>query len=286
MARMRLGFAHDVEVGGARIRTTDVFGMGDGRVAALAEVARDGKTSVQLYYRSNSQGVFRLLPALNLSQRRWGGAFDGLPVFDKGDGEEHLTAPIVVEDLLQGLRPRRARLADVDALLHAAVPIYRSPAGYARYLAGPAKPTSQKIRLFDRVGGEPVIRAPLRPDYRHPLSRGVAHSKLDGDVEQLRYPSRDGRLVYTLHVDRAGRAQIATVTAVDAQVNELGLPTRTVTSDAVTTPQWEYTFQIPDGMAGALHPRDRNYASSWRYLRERPEIRAFYRATGRPRPDA
>jgi hypothetical protein len=287
LAQARLDYRHELTISGTRYRMTDLFDMGEGRLATIAEIERGRDKSVRVFYRSKSQGVFRLLPALNLAERNLSGELGGLPLLDKGDGEEHLTAPLDLQDALSRLGPGR-KISSALELVKAAVPGYRSAKSLSDYRRSSVRPTSRKLRLYDVVDGRPVIRAGLEPDYRRPLSVDRTRTGLDGVVERLRFPSRDGRLVYTLHVDGAGHAQIATVTVKDAAIGRFGLPTQTVTTGEVTMPRWEYDFQIPAGYVGGTHPRHRDYASSWNWLRKRPEIRAFYEATGRamPGPDA
>ena len=278
---------HVVGFQAARYSFSDPFELGDGRLAVLGVVDVAGERTVSLYWRSNSQGVFRLLPALNARTRRTGDAwFDSMPGFDKGIDENALNLPSKVQQRLaelvtHGQVRRDLTEADAAALLETLPPQYRTRKQYDEYEASEAHPRfhtrTKRVYRVTRGGGQ-YVAEPLHPDYSKLLGQSKMVTPLDGPVTVQRFPSRDRTLEYTVLVDADQRIRIADVQLRAPPLNRFGVPSLFVDAGTLLTPRWEYRFQIPKEHVGPAHPVHEEYASTWPLLRSRPEIKAYYRA--------
>ena len=292
ITKHRLQPRHSLALPGAKYSFSDVFPLGDGRVGALGVVEAQGTRTLALFWRSTSQGLFRLLPALNGSTGPTGDAwFDAMPRFDKGVDENALNLPPAAQSLLARLTTDAGAVRQdlspsaVQRLLASVVPVYRSLDEYRAYERSDAHPRYHVRTLrICTAGGR--LHARSQPDFTALLGQESAVNPLGGRVQVLRYASRDRRLEYRVHLDEQGKAWIGDVTLRTAPLNRFGLPLVVVDAGAALAPRWEYTQQIPAGLAGARHPQHPEYSSNWNQLRQRPELKDFYAQTGRPLPAA
>ena len=287
LAKLKLTAEHTVTVRNAKYQLTDLVDIGEGRLAAVAIVEVDGVATVQMFYRSNSQAGWRLLPATNE-----GLGHLGVPGYDKAGAEHILDLPTPVQAKLSNLAEAGNVRLDlhgdaVEGLVNKVVPRNRSIKDYVEYSQSKdyAGKQVKQTHLADPASGQ--IPAGKRPDFSKPVSQYKSKSAVAGEVDALVYESADGTLEYTVFKDPDNHIWIGSVTSKEAKITPLG-----VSSEAVTLPKeslvplWEYHQQIPGGSKGVTNPRRSEYGSAWEFLKEQPDIQAWYKATGTPMPDA
>ena len=284
LARLQLTPEHALTVRNANYRLTDLVDIGEGRLAAVAIVEIDGVATVQVFYRSNSQAGWRLLPATNEGI--------GLPGYDKAGGEAILDLPSSVQARLSNLagagRVRRDLHSQaVEDLVNKVVPRNRSPQEYVEYENSPdhARNQVKETKLGSAGAGVPASK---RPNFDKLVLQYKSRSAVAGDVDALVYESVDGMVEYTIFRDVDNHVWIGSVTSKTANITPLGVASESVTvpkEDLV--PLWEYHRQIPSGYGrGVVNPQRPEYGSAWAFLKERPLIQAWYKATGTTMPEA
>jgi hypothetical protein len=296
-----LAARHYLEEGNASYSFTDPFDIGSGRVAVLA-VVDDGTTQVlRVFYRSNSQSSFRLLPAYN----------DRIPVlnppvFDKGGGEHLLAIPARLDQALARLVAQDRTRTDIpDAeqnVLMAAVPVSRTLEDYGARPQHPDYPAQQigseglltppvPPRLLELIGSDRtkldprdvVVPPEKMPDFSAPVMTYPTRTGAAGPLTAMVYRSADGTLEYTLVRDAAGRVWIGSVQRADAPITSLGVRSTALEVGDLASPALEYLEGIPEKIE--LRHVGGPYYDLWPYVRQIPLIRAYYEQNGLPIPD-
>jgi hypothetical protein len=288
-----------VEVGGQRITVGKLFDMGEGRVGALIEVEIDGVKYARTVYRSNSQGVFRVLPARN-------SGMGFVPGYDKAVGEAALDLPPQLQSrLAQKMREETSVVmtkAEQTSLVDGSVRHNRNFVEYSEYHDSPGylgKSTSSEHLVAEQLDrplktprGKPMAKpAEVRiltpghePNFSAPSTSYKTSTATAGEVEALVYPSKDGSLSYTVYKGSDGKIWVASVQDSAAGLTTHGTARRIMESGEILTPRWEYTSQLPSNYMGATNSVLSEYSDSWSYLREMPVIQEWYRARGIPIP--
>jgi hypothetical protein len=273
-----------VTVGKTKISLSEPFDIGQGRVASIAVVENAGVTSTQIYYRSNSQGVFRLLPGT--TQKGW---------FSKGIGEGSLDAPSEVQRALaQQVSAGKIRKDVPSNLYEEAVPKYQT-AIEAQFAAVDNANLNIKPKPILSESAGPKINGKYskpqdlvvkvekqNPDFsKGPVSTYDSSTGAAGDVKVSVFKSKDGSLEYTFFEDKSGRAWVASVNDVKAPVNAAGIRSGAVDAGDLTIPRYEYHQQIPGGYSGrGRYGNSGEYGDAWPYLKEVPVIKDYYRSRG------
>lgn len=279
--------------GYGNIKVGDFFQDSGGRVFTVAEVEVNGRIRNQLFYRSNSQAVFRLMPA-----RNQGLAFPG---YDKGKDENMLTAsPELQEFLSQKLKNNQHKMETIEPeALEGVIPVNRSIDDYLAYLRSDdyvddrfvqvdkilnevQRPVSDYVgRNFARPEEIKINNPKLTPDYNRPSKTYEINSPVYGDVKAYVYRSHDGTLEYTLLRDSNNRVWFGDIGYSSSPITPHGLRSYAVNAEELTTPLWEYHSQIPQGFAnGETNALSTNYGNSWDYIKKIPEIQRWYRENG------
>jgi Domain of unknown function (DUF4157) len=289
LAHLNLSAEHAVTVRNASYKLSDLVDIGEGRLAAVAIVEVDGVATVQVFYRSNSQAGWRLLPATNdgvvVNGRR-------LPGYDKADAEHTLDLPSPVQAKLSSLAEAGNVRADlrsdtVEGLVNKIVPRNRNNQEYFDYAQSSdfAGKQVKQSKVADPASGQ--IPPGKQPNFEQQVSQYRSKSAAAGEVDALVYESADGTLEYTVFKDADNHVWIGSVTSKEAKITPLGVPSEAATLPKENlVPLWEYHNQIPGGYRrGVTNPNDPNYGSAWAFLKEQPQIQAWYKATGTPMPD-
>lgn len=287
---------HNVTVDNVNYSMSDPFDIGHGRVAVLGVVDDGTQKTLRAFYRSNSQGNFRLLPAQNQ-----GLGHLGLPGYDKGLGEHMLNLPSQVDETLAGLvRGNKVRtdipVDDAGRLFAGASPINRTPADYFAYRDSPdfvgngvtqrtIAPGAGKGRNA-RMPQDVQVPPEQMPRFDQPPVRTYkTNTSTAGEVDAMVYRSADDSLEYTLFKGQDGRVWVANVADSSSPITRHGVRQQAVDAGELEIPRWEYHQQIPQGFEGAAHPSMGNaYGDAWAYLRELPLIQSYYSAQGLPVP--
>ena len=283
-----------IQVQGAKYSLGQPFDMGDGRIGVVAVVDVNGQKSTQLFYRSNSQGTFRLMPARNK------GGFAGLPGFDKGAGEYTLELPSALQKHLQQKIATSKIVEGVSEKVYAGVVRNNHDIkGYFEYAEDPngvhkaittekilEPPIGKKLRAGGHEMLQPeqvkIARPESRPDFKAgPVNEFKMRTATAGEVDAMVFRSRDGKIEYTVCKDSLGKIWFANATAADSPILAgAGVARQAIDGGELMTPLWEYHEQIPRGYAGQINPNSSHYAESWNYLKQIPEIQEYYRVRG------
>jgi hypothetical protein len=293
---------HEITVGNAKYKVGEPFDIGQGRYGVLIEVEVDGKRYMRVAYRSNSQGGFRLLPARNKEL-----AAHFAPGYDKAIGEHAIMLPNAVDELLS----QRVVSGDVrtdvppdqaQQVFEGGVPVNRTIEDYDQYTHSPDH-VGNSVRSVNilaeardqlKTGSGHDLTSPTqvriadpkaRPDFSRPVRTYRTETSVAGPVDALVYRSHDGKLEYVVYKDAENHVWIKSVSVVDPKITAHGVSSVAIDAGALTTPYWEYRQQIPHEYIGETNPRRSEYSSAWDYLKQMPEIRAWYEANGVRMPD-
>lgn len=279
-----------IEGGNASVKTGKFFQDSDGRVFTIAEVDVRGESKYRVFYRSGSQGTFRLLPARNKEIN--------IPGYDKGDNENMLTA----SPELQALLSKKMAGTDIEKLpvinpenLEGILPVNRNMDDWMDYKKSEDYVSSKHFQTdkilnsnTDRSLSDTVDRSILhpknvsiknpnqRPDYNKLKTSYTFQSTLYGKVQAYVYKSKDGSMEYTLF-KTGNRVWFGDVGYANTPITSHGLRKKTIDAEELTTPLWEYRDFIPEDYVGGPHSSQDNYHSAWKYIREMPDIQRWYR---------
>lgn len=280
-----------VQVGDAKISLSEPFDIGNGRIAAIAVIENAGVATTHVYYRSNSQGIFRLLPGT--AENGW---------FSKGITESSLSAPSEVQKALSAKVTSGQIRQDVPKdVYRQAVPTYETK--YESMKAAFEDPTlnvkrrqvlntapeTEQSRSSSHVKPEnlKLVDPKSAPNFSSgAISSYETSTGGAGKVEAKVFRSENGELEYTFFEDKSGRAWIASIDNVRAPINSAGIRSTSVDSGDLTMPRFEYHEQIPNGYARKGRFGDRGeYGDAWPYLKQNPLIQEYYRKRGLEVPE-
>ncbi len=290
---------HVVQEGNANYSFTDPVDIGNGRVAVLAVVDDGSGPVLRLFYRSNSQAIFRLLPGHNKGLDHL-----DMPSYDKGGNEQALSVPTRVNEAISSVVERHRTRHDIPGgdphPLLAAVPYTHGLDQFMDYARNSDNPRQQvavqefltpshlqdRLRLQGPDSGttvhprDIVVPPESMPDFSQAPYEYPTRSDLAGPLTAMGYSSADGSLQYTLLRDRRGRVWVGSVEYPNVRVTDLGVRRAAPKTGALTTPAQETQTQIAVGYQGA-HIRD-SYYENWQYVRQIPLIVEYYRQQGIP----
>jgi hypothetical protein len=266
----------EIEVGSANIAFSKPYEAGDGRLAVVAYVKGGGQDyTARTYYRSNSTGLWRYLP----SYRPDGSG--GINHFNKGFGEESITVPSEVQQVLAKMSGPGGEILQISN------PDF--------YFAGTAKSVDQisaeqaDITYVREVGKDPKklpgevgegpggderlnpeqinVEEAFRPDFSKIKARWQQTSEVygtpdgqPGNITIELFESNNGEMRYMFCHDQLGRVWIGAVETT-GDVGSTGLRRNWVDGGDLTTPASEYSQQA--GSYGNENLRRGNYVDMW-----------------------
>ena len=283
------------------VKVGEFFRDSGNRIFTVAEVTVDGKVSHRVFYRSNSQSVFRLLPARNKR-------IPSHPGYDKGMDENFLTAP---PELQAFLSERLKNSDDINRLiemdpekLEGIIRVNRSKEDWLAYSRSDDYVDERFVHVnkvlentpqsyadeFGRHFAHPTevrISDPkLQPNYSRQVQTYKISSPAYGEVRAYVYKSKDGSLEYTLLRDSKNRVWFGDVGYAGGVLTSHGLRSNAIDAEELMMPLWEYSTQIPTKFTrGEVNPLYPEYESSWNYIKGIPEIQRWYRDNGVAMPD-
>lgn len=254
------------DVDGVKFAISDPYEIHD-RLAVVAYVqAGNGRFVARSYYRSNSQGIWRLLPAY-LTDGQGNVAW-----FGKDVNETAITAPIAVQKQLADIsRQTPIKLAGSEESVFA---------GLSRDLTS-GNPGTMVLNV-DRMGQnlgldtdaltktgllEPnknkakrspenvILPEQLRPNFLKVISTWTQPTDLYGDITVEVFASMDKTLKYMINRDSKGRVWIGGIEN-NSKIDDkgIGLRRQWINEPDLTTPAYEYKAQA----AGYANFNDRN----------------------------
>lgn len=257
--------------------------------AVMAYVATAKGTKICSYYRSNSQGNWRLLPDYVSNRHNPEKPIDW---FGKGYSEESLNLPSATQYALEVITNQQAPMQPV-------------PANAAFYFAGTAKRYESKddyhaALLQGKLHGDhyrEVARLPQynfgelqrfskanprtldltgtsAPDFATSNNRYYTKTDLYGSILVDHVDSQDRKLQYTFNRNHNNQAWLGSIEVETAPLSSDGLRTAWVSAGDCATPLYEYMSQS----SGYGDPRDiqGRYISMWsNYLSRMPLIQKY-----------
>lgn len=259
----------------------------DGRVAAIYYI-EVGETLVpRTIYKSNSQGIARVLP-MSVADEEWH--------YDKGFGEDSLTVPNVVQkvfatDSLKVVKnnlpnnhqkllfrgPTKVVNAPKSPLVTYTIEVESS----SKYLEG-INPNRIKGTFQKQDPKESILKKEsYNPNFNRIVDKFKSTSSLAGSFDSYLINSRDETLQYMFCVDAQKRVWIANIEVIDSKVGNTGLRQEWAEGGALTTPIYEYVKQ--SGSYGNMADQKGNYISMWpNYLSKIPIIQEFQKKVLKP----
>lgn len=259
---------------------------------------------LRVFYQSSSQGVFRVLPAINYPESI---SICRIPGYDKGPGEEFITPSSKVQAYLARQISNRSIAADIapevgQSVVEMITRVNRYPADWLYWKASddyPRKLISEYTLIKDptrwitwkEVAGErreprniphpESLRINLRakaPQFtRGALRTYQTRTSLGGEVTALIYRSYDNSIEYTIFRDRSNRIWFASIAFVRSKLSTLGVPSVGIDAQHLLSPLWEYFHLVPPALRGELHSANQSYCDNSKYLSGIPEIRRWWR---------
>lgn len=294
---LKLQPQHSVEIGGRPAQISNFFQDDGGRKFAVVRMETANGPRDAVFYRSNSQAMFRQLPSYHANG--W---------YDKGlshIGEDALTAgpelQAALNKQLAKADPKKIAKVDLEEL-DGVVPVVkdRYDPAYAKLQESADYPggADYKVRhvmddattpLEDSVGREfarprdvRLANAADAPDYSKAVRNYEFETPAYGKVQAEVYASKNGDLEYTVLKDSEGRVWFGDVGTAGADLTERGLRREIVKAQELTTPLWEYSQQIPKGYGSGI--KKGSYELNWKYVSEMPDIQRYYREKGLAMP--
>lgn len=238
-----------------RVALSKQFRVGGNREAAIAYIKdRDGKVMQHGYYRSASQGTWRLLA----DYAKDGDNLDHF-WFGKGMGEQMMILPSGLQGALAELsKYEEANIGGTDSyyLLGGAAKYYDSQKEYRTAKDGAGlrgsvyQETSAKARELIRPDHDYMKIPPERldvkgddaPDFRIERANYQFNSSIYGSVTARVYKSKNRKLQYMMYEDADGRCWVGGVEG-SGKINSSGIRSEWVDAGDLATPLYEYPTQ-------------------------------------------
>lgn len=283
LLREDLGPKYKISIEGRSIWfSSSAYELGGGRDAVVAYVEKEDHYVPRPYYRSNSQGVWRYLPAYRESDGhiRW---------YSKGYGEESITLPIEAQQALAELTQEKSEV--------------KTPQNPEFIFAGMSRNSEYTVSYRDEVSSHPdrldgnfyptggkktppeqvTFSDPAQsPDFSRPLAQWEQQTSTYGQITIEAYSSKNGRYKYMFCRDRLDRAWIGGIED-SSPVTSTGLRERWVEGGDLTTPAYEYDSPGADqtGGYGNRNLSEGMYSDMYeKYLSKIPVIREYQQAKG------
>ena len=277
---------HAIKVGNTQFTFSDIFLLDSKRMAAVALVENPQGDSLRVYYKSNSSGTFRLLPAINSFSQFY-------PVYDKLFGEENLTLSSPVQSALSSLC-KAPICADVsDQEIAALVPFNRCYKDWDHFrdvtLFNPHKhAASESILQYKAREAWNIRIAPgFEPDYRTLIRTFEISDYFSQSVSAYVYHSANGQLEYVVAKEQqTDRIWFAMIGSAETSLDNSGLPARKFNPEKLLVPLYEYEAILPKGTYALPGPEGHvNYCCAWGFIRDIPYIRQWYQVQAMKLPN-
>lgn len=258
------------------------------RTAVTAYVETDKGTNACSYYRSSSQGVWRLLPDYVAKHYDSKTALDW---FGKGYDEDSLNLPSETQYVLEQIigqeqkipmQPINAEFAfagtakryDSREEYHDNM-IHHTLRGrhYEEVDVSPAFSLGQVSR--EKAAPETLdLYGPSAPNFQITQNPYTINTELYSQIRVEHLPSQDNSLRYTFNRNARGQAWLGRIEIKEAPLSSNGLHTKWASTGDFGTPLYEYQRQSDGyGDSGDTHGR---YISMWRnYLSRAPLIQKY-----------
>lgn len=267
--------------------SSNAYWLTGGRIGITAYVEKEGKTIVNSFYRSNSQGIWRYMPNYKASES------DGsLEKFGKGYSEESVILPIILQKALTEIVKDADILEVKDPyfIISGTVPgvVRRSDDYYMKINKEPKViinfniPESEINNDNYKVPPEQLqIPENVSPNFQKLLASWEQETSLYGNILTEVYASKDGKLKYMFCKDQFARAWISGIED-NSEVQSMGLRKSWVAGYDLTTPAFEYKNSNANQTGGYGNEsfRTNNYVDMFQnYLSKIPVIQEYLDAS-------
>ncbi|SCA58951.1 hypothetical protein AB751O23_BJ_00080 [Chlamydiales bacterium SCGC AB-751-O23] len=271
-----------------------MFTLSNDHLAVVALVEVDNKLYPRIFYHSNSQGTWRVMP---FARKRGEGAEREIAHYGKGECETDTQLPISITCALNKLPYSNAqgtafKAADI-------VNTYNGDPDFTNQVRLDVSMfLKEEMPLLDRRGNINKIRPEnismpadqaLHPDFSNKVSQLTQTIPHYGKVSVNVFYSKDKSLLYMFHEMSDGRAFLSSVEKIkDVPINSFGVRERFVNLKGADAPLLEYSEQILRDFQ-AKNPISRyyesdKYESNWNFIRELEIIKMYYSEQGRVIP--
>ncbi|MBR2589150.1 hypothetical protein IKE84_02320 [Candidatus Saccharibacteria bacterium] len=274
----------EIEIGGVKIAFSKVF-KADVHEAAIAYVKINNTVKVRGYYRSNSQGMWRLLAD-------YVGGNGEIAWYGVGRNEESLTLPLKIQKTLNEISARGLHeISGVNTsfFLAGTAKRFNSKEEYRQLIAE----NKMNSDYYKEVSAEPILNfgvlstlkhppesididGDMAPNFRKQLDHYTMHTDMYGEVTVRQFPSMDDSLRYSMFEVGHGDYMKAWVGGIEvnATITSTGLKSEWVSTGDVCTPLFEY--QTMTGGYGVPDGRNDGYESMWeKYLSLMPIVKRY-----------
>lgn len=300
---------HKLQIGEACYYASKPFNIDLNRVGAVVLIKIKDKVVPRMLYRSQSQSIWRVMPAAQ-KNFPW-----KLGHFGKGIMESDTQVPAALNLALQSILPiiniphgnenkvglNLARLnihtepfdliktgwnytetyrerVTVDAI--ASIPVGEPLWFQKKDQLIPRPPNPACIQL---------IGAEVSPNFKNPLYTQEFNDPMYGKLKATIFPSHDKSIQYTFYEAEDGRAFLAAAERVkNSLINGYGIRSKALDLKGMDAPLLEYWEQIPEdyetGDAPCYQSKQRQYANNWNYIHDLSIIQAYYKDQGREIP--
>lgn len=286
---------HKLQIGDTTYYVSNVFTTHH-HFAVFALVKIGNKVFPRIFYRSNSQASWRLLPSFEWDRHK----------IYKGHMESDTMLPIALNLALYNLPKSDKWIPSIgdDCILNHKMdkgnPIYTEVIKIEDFAAIKANEEGS----FTSHGGMYCKKAPnpaaillpedenLLPNFDHCLHEMELESELYGNLAARVFPSRNENLQYLFLEASDGRAFLCSVEqVVDNPITSFGIRKKGLDLKGLDSPLMEYRSQQPHGYippfnAPIYNCRKEDYSNNWNYVRELAIIQDYYSERELSVPDA
>ncbi len=281
--RSGLAPEYEMDLEGVDIKLSRIFDFKSGRVAAFGYVEDEENHGYKVmpYYRSNSQGIWRLLPDYNHEMGHFGKGWGGT-------AEESLNLPIELQFALHSLSENGPVLGHSEGrsnaflsatkdgeCIHKELPYYQEVSRRPLYSYGDIWEPRPAEAL--KIDGEEA------PNFKDKYISYTANLPLYGKTQIDCYYSHDKERKYVFYKDENNKAAIANIET-NAPITSTGLRSQWVELGRFGTPIYEYGKQGEE-MTVVLddserHPKYKRYRDAFSgYLSKAPIIQDYLAAS-------
>lgn len=230
-------FAVDFE--GRKLLFSDTYEIRNCRIAVVAYVQDGDKFIARSYYRSNSHGIWKYLPAYRMKG-------DRLAWYSKGWGEPSISLPAALQHALAEIEetgiPKKIDDAEFvfagTARTVAEINTYMSEVDEkAEFLEGAIVSDKEKKARPESVEVKDLTKS---PDFSQLLVSWRQDTNLYGRIKVEVYPSGDCSIFYMMCKDQEGRTWIGGIEKGNP-IGRTGLRGRWIDGGDLMTPAYEYS---------------------------------------------
>jgi len=253
LASQGLEPVESITIGDTTIHVSRTYSDGN-RLFAVGYVEIDGKIHTRSFYKSNSQGVWRV--ASHRGAKGW---------YGKGIGEELMSLPTPVQQRLNILDKNPLNFSDENIADNVFFGGLEYRPGRSSQFADLPNDFKQGLdnRRLGSVGhftdpDNPTTWIWTDPNYAPDFSKitstynhAACPNQICKDVDAFVVRSRDNKIEYLFFRDKqTGKVWIASSEIVDSRLNSYGIHRTAVNLDRLAMPIWEYREHIPQNYVG------------------------------------